>query len=1067
VTVANRRPKTKTPSDKKRTSGEVEAVRIRLLGGFQVSVGARTIEEGAWRLRKAASLVKLLALAPEHRLHREQAMDLLWPDLGKKAASNNLRQALHAARGILNPTAGSRYLASEDESLVLCPEGNLWVDVDAFEEAAVSARRSRDPATYRAALDLYGGDLLPEDRYEEWAEGRREELRQLYLGLLIELAGLHEERDEPGLAIETLRKAMAKEPTLEEAHVALMRLHALSGRPEQALAQYERLRDALFRELGTEPGQTTRRLRDEIAAGKLPPDQPAAPPPPEQPPDASKHNLPTPRTNFVGREREMVEVKRTLAMTGILTLTGTGGSGKTRLALEAARDLLGVYPDGVWLVELAPLSEGALVAQELAATLGVREQPGLPLLDTLLNALRDKEMLLVLDNCEHLIDAAARLAETLLDSCPRMQVLATSREPLGVRGELSWLVPSLSAPGAQQSPTVEELESYESARLFADRASNRNPGFELTPENATSVAQVCAMLEGIPLAIELAAARVGMLSAEQISERLGHSLKLLTGGNRTADHRHQTLRAALDWSYELLSEPEQVLFRRLSVFAGGFTLEAAESVGAGGGIEEEDVLELLSMLVDKSLVVAEESWESGARYRLWEPLRQYAQERLEDSGESEVVQRGHAAYFLALAEAAETELKGAPQGEWLERLEAEHDNLRAALSWSLDREEAELGLRLAAALRWFWYARGYLSEGRRWLEGSLSLSDAGATQAQAWALDGAGWISLFQGEFDAAKMFLEEALAMFRELEDREGIASTLANLGFVAMMGQRNDIPVPALLEEARELRPTLRDHRTVAYLLLLEGVVTIGRGELAFAMELHEESLALLREVRDVQGVGGCLFNMGLIETARADYSRATELHREALSVAREAGDKNIVQLAFFGLANAAARRGQLARAARLWGASEAVREVFDMQLSPMTSSFAGYENNLSTVRSQLGGTAFEEAWTDGKAMVLQQAVEYALSKEEPAPPTVPAPEEEPLAGEPTGKLTPREQEVALLLARGLTNRQVSTRLGISERTAANHVASILHKLGLHSRAQVATWATEHQLLTTPHPD
>jgi predicted ATPase len=307
----------------------------------------------------------------------------------------------------------------------------------------------------------------------------------------------------------------------------------------------------------------------------------------------------------VGREREMAEIKRALAMTRLLTLTGVGGSGNTRLALEVARDLVGAYPDGVWLVELTGLSEPALVPQAVATTLKVREQPGRPLLDTLLDALHDKEMLLLLDNCEHLIDAAARLAEALLDSCPRLRILATSREPLGVADELSWIVPPLSAPSAQQSPTVKELEGYESARLFADRASSRHPGFELTSENATAVAQVCARLEGIPLAIELAAARIGMLSAEQISERLGHSLKLLTDGGQTAERCHQTLRVTLDWSYELLSEPEQVLFKRLSAFAGGFTLEAAESVGTGGGIEEEDVLDLLSILVDKSLVVAE------------------------------------------------------------------------------------------------------------------------------------------------------------------------------------------------------------------------------------------------------------------------------------------------------------------------------------------------------------------------------------------------------------------------------------------------------------------------------
>ena len=429
-----------------------EAVRVWLLGGFWVSVGSRTIEQDQWRLRKAASLVKLLAIAPGHRIHREQVMNLLWPDLGRKAASNNLRRVLHAARKVLAPATGSLYLASQDESLMLCPGGQLWVDAEAFAESAVSARRSRDPSAYRAAIELYAGELLPDDRYEEWAENRRGQLRRLYFELLVELSGLHEERGEYGQAAEMLLRALSEEPTNEEAHAGLMRLYALSGRPGEALTQYERLRETLSGRLGTAPGATTRALRDKIAAGRLQPTQHAALPRGE-PSYAGKHNLPEPRTSFVGREREMVEIKRMLAMTGLLTLTGTGGCGKTRLALEVAREVVGTYQDGVWLVELAPLSEGALVPQVMAGTLGVQEQPGCPLLESLLDALGDKEMLLVLDNCEHLIDAAARLTVALLSSCPRLRVLATSREPLDVTGELGWFVASLSSGCSRRSRT--------------------------------------------------------------------------------------------------------------------------------------------------------------------------------------------------------------------------------------------------------------------------------------------------------------------------------------------------------------------------------------------------------------------------------------------------------------------------------------------------------------------------------------------------------------------------------------------------------------------------------------
>jgi predicted ATPase/DNA-binding SARP family transcriptional activator len=770
-----------------------EPVRVWMLGGFKVSVGPRTIEGDAWRLKKAASLLKLLALSGGHRLHREQVMDLLWPDSGRRAASNNLRQTLHAVRRILNPAVGSRYLASEDESLVLCPEGDLWVDVEAFEEAAQRARRSRDPAAYRAAIELYAGELLPEDRYEEWTEARREELRQLHLALLVQLAELYEERGEYEPAIEALRKATANEPTFEEGHAHLMRLYALLGRPERALSQYERLRDALVRGLGTQPAATTRHLRDEIALGMLPSAPLSALPQEEKPPAAGRHNLPAARTSFVGREREMVELKRTLAMTRLLTLTGAGGSGKTRLALEVARDLIGSYPDGVWLVELAPLSEGDLVAQEVAGALEVPERPGEPLSDTLVDALGDKGLLLVLDNCEHLVEAAAQLVDALLNSCPRLGVLATSREPLGIGGELLWQVAPLSLPattdgGLDGGSTAESVMRYEAVRLFVERARLRLPNFELTQENAGAVARVCRKLEGIPLAIELATARMGALAVEQVAQRLEASLDVLRASSRTAEPRHRTLKATLDWSYDLLSEVEQALFGRLSVFAGGWTLEAAEAACSAGVIEQEDVLDLLGGLVDKSLVVAGASTGGAVRYRMLEPIRQYAQEKLDESGEADELHHRHATFFLALAEEAEPELVGAQQSVWVERLEGEHDNMREALSWVLERGEASLALRLGAALWRFWHVRGYLSEGIRWLERALADSEAVSAATRLKALEGMGWLTQLQGDTERAEATYEEMLELSKELGDKGNVATALNSLGTVAAQQGDNE---------------------------------------------------------------------------------------------------------------------------------------------------------------------------------------------------------------------------------------------------------------------------------------
>jgi predicted ATPase len=395
----------------------------------------------------------------------------------------------------------------------------------------------------------------------------------------------------------------------------------------------------------------------------------------------------------------MLEIRRALSATRLLTLTGVGGSGKTRISVEMGRDLVEAYPDGVWLVELAPLSEEVLVPKAVAEALAVPERPAQPLSDTLAEVLRNRELLLILDNCEHLLEAVARLVDKLLDSCPRLRILATSREVLGVEGEIRWVVPPLSVPEPHGTPSSEELGGYESVRLFGERARERDPTFSLSPPNALSVADICRMLEGIPLAIELAAARVGTLSVEQISERLAGSLELLTRGGRTAVPRHRTLQGALGWSYDLLSESERRLFRKLSVFAGGWTLEASEAVGSGDGVEEREVLDLLSGLVEKSLVIGKGGDPGGTRYRLLEPVRQYALDKLEESDEVEEARRRHAEFFLALAEETETEMKGPEQAPWLDRLEAEHDNLREALSWALERGEPDLGLHLAVA---FW-----------------------------------------------------------------------------------------------------------------------------------------------------------------------------------------------------------------------------------------------------------------------------------------------------------------------------------------------------------------------------
>jgi predicted ATPase/DNA-binding SARP family transcriptional activator/DNA-binding CsgD family transcriptional regulator len=1091
--VAQRRPTAETGRLSGRLDSDraTEAVRVKLLGGFSVSVGDREIGQSDWRLKKAAALVKLLALAPGHRLHREQIMDLLWPNSGRQAASSSLRKTLHSARKVLDAEVGSRYLASEDEQLVLCPDAFLWVDVEPFEDAAAAAHCSRDPAAYRAALDLYAGDLLPGDRYEQWAEEKREELRELYLGLLVELAKAYEERGDLERAVEGLRVAAAREPALEEAHAGLMRLYALLGREGEASLQYERLRVALSKHLGTEPNTATNLLRDEIASGAFPSTAYSPTSPSEEDKELlypPRHNLPAPRTSFVGRERETLGVKRELVMTRLLTLTGMGGSGKTRLALEVARSLVSAYPDGVWMVELAPLSGGALVPQAVAQALRVKERPGEPLADTLAEVLRMRQTLVVLDNCEHLVEAVAQLADVLLDSCPRLRIIATSREPLGIPGEIQWLVSPLSVPDTRQHPTVVDLERYESVRLFAERARYRNPTFALTPQNARSVAEICKRLAGIPLAIELAAARIG-LSVEQIASRLDDSLGLLTSGSRTATARQRTLRGALEWSYDLLGGPERALFARLSVFAGGWTLESAEALASGEGLNESVIFDLLSGLVDKSLVAAGATGKGRVRYRMLEPIRQYAQEKLEESGEAERTKRSHALHFLTMAEVAEPELLGPREGEWWNRLEEDLGNLRAVLSWASEREETEFGLRLAGALRLFWLVRRHYNEGREWLEKALADGGEISTMTRAKALEAVGELALWQGDPNRVKAASEEGLELCEESEISDGHhVAFFTWMKAQASVVENDTERATRLAEESLALGRRANDTECVVYSLRALGLISAERGDHGRAREFFEKGVDLSRDWGSATMQSFFLNDLGWMSLIEDDLVEANALFEEAAALTRELGDAILAELSrhnlawvallrgeleraqvlhkenfarlrgvgttlsFFdgleGLACVAAAKGEAARAARLFGAAAALHESTGIPAANDERTLQ--EPYLLEARSHLDEVAWEKAWKAGRAMPLESAIGYALSEERSSAPQ--APDRHVSRARPPS-LTPREEEVALLVVHGLTNRQIASELVLSQHTARQHVKNILKKLGIHSREQVAS--------------
>ena len=626
--------------------------------------------------------------------------------------------------------------------------------------------------------------------------------------------------------------------------------------------------------------------------------------------DTLPNNLPVQLTSFIGRESEIDEVKRLLATTHLLTLTGSGGCGKTRLGLQVIADLAEEYPDGVWVVELAPLGDPGLVIQEVAGVLGVRDESdplsmgsppsggdptastgmgaGNPLLNKLCAFLQAKGMLLMVDNCEHLIEACAELVDALLRSCPNLRILAASREALGIGGESTYRVPSLSLPDPKSTPPVENMTTYEALRLFVDRALNAVSTFTVTNDNAPAVAGICHRLDGIPLAIELAAARVKVLSVEEIMARLDDRFRLLTGGSRTALPRQQTLRAAIEWSYNLLGEGECALFNRLSVFMGGWTLAAAEAICVGEGVEDYEVLDTLTNLVDKSLVVTEE--EGGkTRYHLLETVRQYARDKLLESGEGESLRQRHLDWFLNLAERAELKLRGSDQLEWLNSLEQEHENLRAALEWSLgsggESAVMETGLRLAGGLGWFWFIRGYWSEGIEWLERALSEGAAASAKVRAKALNRAGYLLLSQANIERGRVFAEEGLSLYREVGDKEGIAYSLGLLGLLP--GREGEDGL-ARMEESLSLFRQLENKSAIGFSLQWMGFFVFIRGDMVRAKELYEESLGLFREVGDRLGIAAAVGALGGMALNQGDYGRAEELFEESLRLSRELGIK-----------------------------------------------------------------------------------------------------------------------------------------------------------------------------------
>ncbi len=914
----------------------------------------------AWRLRKAKTLVKLLVLADGHRMHREALVSVLWPERDAASATNNLHQALYVARRVVAGAPGALFCLRDD--VVLLSEGALpWLDTVAFDAACRRARETRETRDYRIAVDLYRGDLLPEDRFEEWAEAPREALRDRHLMLSVEYAEVLAERGDHSQVVDIVGAVTAAHPFHEGAYRHLMTALAASGRRYEALAAFDRLREALAAEYAAEPEPATRRLyRDlltagdptgaELATGR---DEIRTPSGATAP---SVNGLRLEQTSFVGRRREIAEIIQALGRTRLLTLTGPGGAGKTRLAGQVAAGLVAGYPDGVHVAELASLSRPELVPQTVASVLDV------PLPDTgiaevaLARQLAGRRLLLVLDNCEHLLEACARLAGELLRVCPDVVVLATSREPLRVGGEVTWRTPSLALPDLHALPSLGRLAELESVRLFVERAHDVAPEFTLDAATAPAVAEICVRLDGIPLAVELAAARMSALAPSHIASRLGDALHVLDRGSRSAVTRQQTLRATLAWSHDLLEPDERVLFRRLAVFAGGMPLEAVEEVCGGGGL---DVVDLLSRLVDKSLVQVEHAG-GTARYHLLETIRQYADARLRDAGEKAERVGAHRDWYVAFAVSCDPERAVGVVNDTPEALEAEHDNLRAALSSGLADDPA-VALRLAASLWRFWLAVGHFSEGSRWLEATLAAAPE-RTSLRAQALLAAAAMEVRRGDPKARLADLRvEAVAIMREVGDGQALAQTLHLAGLLAWLVDNAWRLAVDLVEEGRSLAVTAAHAGVVASATHMLGFIALSRGaseqaehylsetlglldqlpaDLApffsvvtpgFFWELGRdgrprmpftETVSLFRRVGTDQAAAYTLSNLAYAARLGGDLARARALLEESVSVFHRRGDLHGEALALCHLANVHRITGELPEASELLQRSLGIR-------------------------------------------------------------------------------------------------------------------------------------------------
>ena len=921
---------------------------VRLIGRFDVSFNGESV---VLTTLASQSLFAYLILTAGTRHRREKLAGLLWPDLSEKKARTYLRQELWRIRKAFSAKTELEYFHSDDITISFDAGAEYWLDVD-----QLTRLKEQAPAgEIMQALRLYEIELLP-GFYEDWITEEREHLHALFEKLNLQLLAILESENRWQKIVDWAEHWLSFSAAQETAYQYLILAHQALGDQTRAMAAYERCVTAL-RELDLEPSEVTR-----AQAFKR----------------KNHLHIPIPLTSFIGRQNEIKEIADLLKKSRLVTLTGAGGIGKTRLSLQVVLDLMECYPDGIWFLDLAPLADGTLLPNTLASLLGLQEKGDahVSIGELLINYFRTRTALLIFDNCEHLIEPCAQLVHTLLTSCEQLSILATSREVLRVAGEIPYRVPSLEIPRIGEGCDVDALGTNESVCLFAERAASESPGFQLTNSNTFLIGQICRRLDGIPLAIELAAARVNVLSVEQILKRLDDRFSLLVGGLRSAMPRHQTLRATIDWSYDLLSAREQILFRRLAVFSRSLTLDMAEAICSGNGIRSSEILDLLSQLVNKSLLMARTVTEKSTgtvavRYRRLEIIREFAWEKLIEAGEIDWLSDRHLKYFLQRTEEIEPHLMQMDQSDWMDALDENLGDIRLALDWAISRQEQEEALRLFSALGWFWFIRCRFREGEEWFRRMQHFLDNVPKRIQAKAIRSASWLFYARDDFVSTFNMHRQCLEIYRELEDEREMSTSLQFMGVMAYTLD-DFAEARSLFEQSLAISRRVGNRLAMPRALMHLGHLANREGDAAAVDRYYAESLVVARQAGEGHLLMVVLGNMGDYQSSQGNYSIAREYYREQLAIGVRLKNKRTIAQTLLNLATMLNVEERYSESAQLQGYAE---NLFSESEALTETHLASIRKAAEVSKKHMGDESYAREFERGRALQLQQATDMAL--------------------------------------------------------------------------------------------